>query len=139
MRTVFRRVIKQIKFMLNLKKVIILNSIFYLGVANAIQPSAASAEELISHVRETSLSCPTGASNLQIAGVKLGTAADHNRMQALNEYKKNGVKGKSYAIISANVQGKPTQIYSMGPLASGVGLTDLQPLLKLKLCIVDES
>ena len=125
--------------MLNLKRIIVFNSIYFLGVAYATQPQALNAEELISHVRDTSRSCPTGASNLPIVGVKLGTASDHNRMQALNEYKKNGVKGKVYAIITANVQGKPIQIYSMGPLANGVALTDLQPLLKLKLCMVDES
>ena len=116
-------------------------SIFLASCLLNLSASAADmdATSVISMVQASDKSCVQGASKLPIQGLKIGTTAERNQVQADNGGKRDGVKGKNYLVLSTRQKGKLIPIASYGPLESGVTAAQLRALLKSKICMVDEG
>jgi hypothetical protein len=97
------------------------------------------AATVIKEVQRTDKSCTQGAPKLPIDGMKIGTSADRNQVQRDNGWKLDGMKGKSYLILSTQQKGKLIPAASFGPLLSALTAEDFKVLLKSKICMVDEG
>lgn len=93
----------------------------------------------ISEVQQADKTCTQGAQKISIDGVKIGTAKERNQIQADNGWKRDGIKGKSYLILSTKQKGKLIAAASFGPVVSSVAADDFKVLLKSKICMVDEG
>lgn len=94
---------------------------------------------MIVMVQQADISCTQGAPKLSIDGVKIGNYSDRNQIQSDSGWKRDGIKGKSYLILSTKQKGKLIPAASFGPVASNVVINDFKVLLKNKICMADES
>ena len=76
------------------------------------------AASVISTVQASDKSCVQGALKLPIRGLKIGTSAARNQVQADNGGKHDGVKGKNYSVLSTTQKAKLIPFASYGPLES---------------------
>jgi hypothetical protein len=93
-----------------------------------------SVSSIIHDVQTRDKSCSMESSRTSIDHVKIGTAAERNQIQADNEWKRDGIKGKPYLILSTKYQGKLVGAASYGPLSPTVIATEFNTLLKSKIC-----
>jgi hypothetical protein len=81
----------------------------------------------------------SGRLKLPIDGVKIGTSSDRNQIQTDNGWKRDGMKGKNYLILSTKHKGKLIAAASYGPVAPNAATDEFKVLLKSKICMVDEG
>lgn len=124
----------------NLKRTIV----FSIFSASGLLASSANAADLdvqatISAVQQADTACTKGAQKIPIDGVKTGSAAERNQIQADNGWKLDGIKGKRYLILSTKQKGKLIPAASFGPVIPNVNADDFKILLKNKICMIDEG
>lgn len=97
------------------------------------------AGSVIAEVQQADKNCTKAAQKLAIEGMKIGSFSERNQVQKDNGWKKDGIKGKNYLILSTKQKGKLIPLTSYGPLMSNATTDDFKVLLKSKICMVDED